>query len=731
MIIQVAKVRASGIRSVLAVKQDGSIENRAKTLTVRFPKDCTDAASPGSVWRIEGAIEQRCFAINHVKIVKEEHIKAQKAEFIKPSGELLALWISYNIDGIGITIARRLVRALPNLHEIIREADSKTLSAIKGLNETRAKAIIENWPSESLYDVLEFLQTSSLPLGLARRLVSVYEDQALEKLKVDPFILAAFGVSFSNILDFIERLELKIESDRILAAIAEHVATRYCHRTGSTVIPVEHLIEQSTAITEDLKLSTETLVSDAISHGVFLETSKGLQTLGAAIQENTVAHFIKKAALRPAGQGSLLATWEKNLTDESIEQALVNFESTLPFRMNEEQRDAIKGAVKSPVSIISGGAGTGKTTILKALFALYDQLADGIFEYQVALSGRAAQRMSESTERPAITIAKMIYDHVGEKKNQIPDHILLVVDEASMVDLLSAYKLVGILPEATRIVLVGDDAQLLPVGGGLVFHAAINSTLPVFHLKQVKRQSDQSGIHRLATAIRNNDFKLDLLNCESKDCTYSDNTSPEHIVNVWEKAGGAESCVILTPSRKGNLGVDSLNQLIQSHLDSFENRPSLHYQDDLRGWITWITSSGAELRLEDQIMITANDYETGIRNGDLGTITEVLSEPEDDVIGRMNVNGEIIDITATLLESVELGYAITIHKSQGSQWPTCIFMLPSYVEHMLDQTLLYTAVTRPAEKLVILGKSELVSKALAKGKSSDHRVTNLENLLIN
>lgn len=730
MIIQVAKVRASGIRSVLAVKDDGSIENRKMTLTVKFPKNCTDAASPGSVWNIEGEIEYRSFAINHSKVIQEEHIKAKKAEFLRPSGELLANWIASNIQGIGITIARRLVRAFPNINEIIRESDSKALSGVKGLNETRAKAIIDNWPSESLYDVLEFLQSSKLPLGLANRLVRVYDDQALEKLKVDPFILAAFGVSFPNILDFIERLELKIESDRILAAIAEHVATKYCHRTGSTVIPVEHLIEQSKAITEDLNLSTTTLVSDAISHGIFLETSKGLQTLGAAIQENTVAHFIKKAASRTPGEGSLLAAWEKDLTDETIEQALVNFESTLPFEMTAEQRGAVKGAVKSPVSIISGGAGTGKTTILKALFAIYDQLADGLFEYQVALSGRAAQRMSESTERPAITIAKMIFDHVGEKKNQMPDHLLLVVDEASMVDLLSAYKLVGILPEATRIVLVGDDAQLLPVGSGLVFHAAINSTLPVFHLKQVKRQSDQSGIHRLATAIRHNDFKLDLLNSESKDCTYSENTTPEHIINVWENAGGAPSCVILTPSRKGNLGVDCLNQLIQSHLDSFENRPSLHYQDDLRGWIKWITSTGAELRLEDQIMITANDYETGIRNGDLGTIIEVLPEPEDEVIGRMNVNGEIIEITATLLESIDLGYAITIHKSQGSQWPTCIFMLPSYVEHMLDQTLLYTAVTRPAEKLVILGKSELVSKALVKGKSSDYRVTNLENLLI-
>ncbi|MGX1201146.1 AAA family ATPase [Marinobacter sp. MBR-105] len=728
MMVQIAKVRPSGIRTAWEVREDGSHAQRDATLAIQFPTQWREAASVGSIWSVEGKIERRNYKARGFT-VNDDLLTVESARYVRPSGELLARWIAKNIDGLGDVIARRLVRALPDIDAVVRRGDVQALMVVSGINEGRAKTLIEKWPPEDLYGVLNWLQESGLPLGIADRLARVYGESALDRLKDDPFLLAAFGVSFKKILELITTLKIELPRARLLAAIAEHVASSLCARTGSTVVSDDELVAGAERAATDLGIASNGLIDAAIAHGVLIRTERGLQGLGAAIQEHAVARFLDRSAARPAGAGAMLAAWEKGLTDELIESALRSFEATLPFAMTAEQRAAVKGAVKSPVSIISGGAGTGKTTILLAIWAVYDQIAEGVAQFQVALSGRAAQRMAESTGRPAATIAKLLSGHRGENQPDFPEHALLVVDEASMVDLLTAYRLVGILPYATRILLVGDVAQLPPIGGGLVFHAAMRSNLPAFELSQVKRQGQDSGIHRLATAVRTNTYDHGLLNSASGDCHYDPDCSPETLIRVWEESGGAEGCILLTPTRKGPLGVDALNALIQSHRDAAERRPELHYSDDLRGWIPWVTRRGARLRLGDQVMVTANDYDADIRNGDLGTISDVYAEARDEVLGLMELNGRVVEITAGLLETLDLGYAITIHKSQGSQWPTCILLLPGYVPHMLDQTLLYTAITRPAERLRVLGDRSLITRALGRGSVAAQRNTNLESLL--
>lgn len=728
MMVQIAKVRPSSIRTACEVREDGSLAHRDTTLAIQFPAQWRAAANVGSVWSVEGKIERRNYKARGFT-VNDDLLTVESAQYVRPSGELLARWIAKNIDGLGEVIARRLVRALPDIDAVVRHGDVQALTAVSGINEGRAKALIEKWPPEGLYGVLCWLQECGLPLGLAERLARVYGEGALDRLKDDPFLLAAFGVSFQQILDLITKLEITLPRDRLLAAIAERVASSLCARTGSTVVTENELTSGAARVAADLGIVSDGLIEAAIAYGALIRTERGLQGLGAAIQEHAVARFLNRSAARPAGAGAMLAAWERNLNDASIEAALSSFEAALPFTLTAQQRAAVKGAVKSPVSIISGGAGTGKTTILLAILAVYDQIAEGMAQFQVALSGRAAQRMAESTGRPAITIAKLLSDHLGENKPDFPEHALPVVDEASMVDLLTAYRLVGILPYATRILLVGDVGQRPPIGGGLIFHAAMRSNLPAFELSQVKRQGQDSGIHRLATAVRTNTYDHGLLNSVSGDCHYDPDCSPESVIRVWEEEGGAEDCILLTPTRKGPLGVDALNGLIQSHRDTTERHPELHYSDDLRGWIPWVTCRGARLHQGDQVMVTANDYDSDIRNGDLGTILEVYPEARHEVLGLMELNGRVVEITADLLETLDLGYAITIHKSQGSQWPTCILLLPGYVPNMLDQSLLYTAITRPAERLLVLGDRSLILRALSRGSVAAHRKTNLENLL--
>lgn len=725
MIIQITKQRPHRHFSAQQVAEDGSYIKRPRTLVVKFPKHCLGAAELGSVWQIGGSVTTREYKYKDRTIV-EDLIEPKKPKLLRPDGELLATWISNNIAGVGITKARRLVRMYNanELDQIVLNDDIIKLSSITGISVETAKSIMSNWPTPAMWSALEFLQSSRLPMGVAKRLSRVYGDRVKCRLRTDPFILTAFGVCFEDILKLVKKLDIKVSEESLLAAISEKVTLAYGHKTGSTVVPVHILTEQAKGVCEELNVSLDKLIESALSKGSLIQVEAGYQLLGSAIQEASVGKFLARCANRKAGAGSTLASWERGLTDEVIENGLLDFERTLPFTMTAEQRAAVIDVVKSNVAVISGGAGTGKTTILLAVISLYESISNGMAMSLVALSGRAAQRMAEATGREAMTIAKLVANHTGDNKPDLPEHMLLVVDEASMMDLLSAYRLVGLLPYSTRIILVGDVAQLPPVGQGLVFHSVMLSDLPVFELTQVKRQGATSGIHLLASGIRNSEYYESMLHPSTDDVFYTADASENSIMEAYLNGGGPERAIVLTPTRKGPLGVKAINTLIQSCFDD-EQPPVLYYQDPAYGWIRWVTASDSQLRLGDQVIVTANDYEEDIRNGDLGTITEVYSENQNGCFGVVNIDGHDVEINQAVLEKLELGYAITIHKSQGSQWPTCLFLLPNYAKHMLDQTLLYTAITRPSEDLVILGDKSLIQSAVERGSSVYGRTTNL------
>ncbi|TQE99082.1 MAG: AAA family ATPase, partial [Spiribacter salinus] len=297
-------------------------------------------------------------------------------------------------------------------------------------------------------------------------------------------------------------------------------------------------------------------------------------------------------------------------------------------------------------------------------------------------------------------------------------------------------RLVGILPAATRVLFVGDTGQLPPIGAGLVFHALSDTAVPFFHLSQVQRQDEQSGIHRFAMSVRNAlpeippDTKATL--AESADCTIESNADIGRLIDLWNDAGGAKRCIVLSPIRKGELGVTNINLALQHASDA--SRPSLHYQDPLRGWIPWVTESGARLLLGDRVLVTANNYvqDADLRNGDLGVVSDAFQAPSntDGAVGMLEVNGLDVRITPDLVEKLDLGYAVTIHKAQGSQWPTCFVMLPTEAKQMADRSLVYTAATRPRERLVLMGNADLIEAAVRRGASASMRETCLTARLL-
>jgi exodeoxyribonuclease V alpha subunit len=730
-VIQISRTRAMGFATVDLVNKDGSIRKRDRTTVVHFPEDAQGAATAGSLWEVSGKEQANNFKVNDTWIF-EYTIEPNQLRYLRPSGQVLARWLSTNIKGVGRVIANRLVR-LPNLNQLIKNRDRNQLLAVAGMSGDRVDRLINDWPDDSLHEAIEWLESQQLPLGLGAKLVSIFGDDCIAKVKEYPLLLVSMGVPFETAMRLVERLGLSVLDYRILGGIAQHIAIQHATNTGSTVICERDLISGVTKIIKsDVTEATGHL---ACQQGLLAEVPGGYQVFGTALMELAVAQFLAASYCRKPGESSLLAAWETTLTSDAVSSALQTYEAAIEFSLNSEQKAAVIGAVMSPVCCISGGAGTGKTTILRSILGVYDIVSDGLACYQLALSGRAAQRLAEATGKPAQTIAKFLVDHLGEAKPNLQSHLLIVVDEASMVDLLSMYRLIGVLPPATRFLFVGDTMQLPPVGAGLVFHALNQTQIPFFNLSHVQRQKEHSGIHRFAASLRKSLVELPPKTSgslkESSDCSFEANVSIERLIELWREAGGVEKCVVLSPMRKGELGVDSLNIALQQSFDC--NRPVLHYQDPGRGWIPLETQSGAQLHEGDAVLITENHYVEGadVRNGDLGILSHVREKPgADGSIGMLEINGRVVTIMVNLVGKLELGYAITIHKAQGSQWHTCFVVLPREANRMIDQQLLYTAVTRPAERLVLMGDAEVISKAVKRGSKSSSRRTCLRQRLI-
>ncbi|WP_420390686.1 AAA family ATPase [Marinobacter sp.] len=720
-LIQVAKHRHGGYCYVHLINADGTIKQRQRSLIVRFPRDL-GAVPVGSVWKVSGQQAVNQFMVNGY-LIYEDVLEATHASMVRPTKHTLTRWIRINIEGIGEVIANRLVRQR-NLETWVRNADIDALCGVHGMNATLARRLIDQWPEEGLYRTMDWLDALDLSPSLGFNLLKLFGTEVIDRLTDNPFLLLGLNVPYSKVLVVIDQLRLNLSDETLIAGAAMHAVVERTGSSGSTVVSRQVLRES----VEKLRGSVSDINPGeaAVKQGLLVRVEGGYQLWGAALMEAEVARRLVLALRRPAGHGSLLAAWERRVDNSTLRRALARYEQELSFTLTEEQRQAVIGALSGPVVCISGGAGTGKTTILQAIIGLYGALADGLAYLPVALSGRAAQRMAQSTGMPAQTIAKLIADHLGDGKPSLPEHVLVIIDEASMVDLLSMYRLVGLLPVATRFILLGDNAQLPPVGGGLIFHALYDSPIPFFELSQVKRQSEQSPIHRFATSVRQGDIKMPEMALEtlseSPDCCILPPTSLEQLTAFWRDAGILSERIILSPRRSGDWGVTTLN----SHFQRVQGlyRSDLHYLDPAKGWIPWITRHNQRLKQGDPILVTANIYgdELDVRNGDLGVVTEVFPHiSPEGWYGVAEINGELKGISQALVEVLDLGYAITFHKAQGSQWKTVFSVVTREARHMLDASLVYTASTRPTKRLILIADPLCLREAVKAGNSASRR----------
>ena len=707
--------------TVLLLRVDGEDE----PITV---VGCIPCAAAGEGMTVTGVW------VNHP--VHGPQLSAESVERRLPQEEedIVCYLSSGILKGVGPATAQRLVERFGADTLRVLEEEPERLRTIKGITAKKAMELSEAFRAlTGLRQVMEFLARYDLPVYLAMAVQRTYGDNALQMLRDDPYILsrAQFGVDFA-VADAIA-ISMGFGGDdpcRLRAAIEYELA----HNAGNghVFLPREKLLAATSQLVDVDTDMVETALDKLIDSFAVVEKPianvRGCYLPRLYQAETFVAQRLLSMLRAPVEQ---LRQVDKTIDAIEKEQGV----SYAPL-----QRQAVRMAAEGGVLLLTGGPGTGKTTSLRGIVALYRRM--GLDVVLLAPTGRAAKRLGEVTDCDAQTIHRalgMSYnDLTGQaafKKNgsdPLEAHAV-IVDEMSMVDLELMQALLEALRPGCRLVLVGDPDQLPSVGAGNVLGDLLRSTVvPTVSLTQVFRQAEQSAIIRNAHAV--NMGQPPQLDSNQGDFFFLCRRSPDRLVQtVVELCRDrlprnmnipAEQIQVLSPTRKGACGTVSLNRALQAAL----NPPSPQKRQKQWGDVTF--------RVGDRVMQTKNNYDvlwekddgtagSGIFNGDVGVIQDIDSSGELIVL---RFDDRTATYTADLLSQLDMAYAITVHKSQGSEYPAVILVSAPAAPSLMVRGVLYTAITRARRMLIMVG-DDAVPARMAENDRQQRRYSGLRRRL--
>ena len=707
--------------TVLLLRVDGEDE----PITV---VGCIPCAAAGEGMTVTGVW------VNHP--VHGPQLSAESVERRLPQEEedIVSYLSSGILKGIGPATAQRLVERFGTDTLRVLEEEPERLKTIKGITAKKAMELSEAFRAlTGLRQVMEFLARYDLPVYLAMAVQRTYGDNALQMLRDDPYILsrAQFGVDFA-VADAIA-ISMGFGGDdpcRLRAAIEYELA----HNAGNghVFLPREKLLAATAQLVDVDTDMVETALDKLIDSFAVVEKPianvRGCYLPRLYQAETFVAQRLLSMLRAPVEQ---LRQVDKTIDAIEKEQGV----SYAPL-----QRQAVRMAAEGGVLLLTGGPGTGKTTSLRGIVALYRRM--GLDVALLAPTGRAAKRLGEVTDCDAQTIHRalgMSYnDLTGQaafKKNgsdPLEAHAV-IVDEMSMVDLELMQALLEALRPGCRLVLVGDPDQLPSVGAGNVLGDLLRSTVvPTVSLTQVFRQAEQSAIIRNAHAV--NMGQPPQLDSNQGDFFFLCRRSPDRLVQtVVELCRDrlprnmnipSEQIQVLSPTRKGACGTVSLNRALQAAL----NPPSPQKRQKQWGDVTF--------RVGDRVMQTKNNYDvlwekddgtagSGIFNGDVGVIQDIDSSGELIVL---RFDDRTATYTADLLSQLDMAYAITVHKSQGSEYPAVILVSAPAAPSLMVRGVLYTAITRARRMLIMVG-DDAVPARMAENDRQQRRYSGLRRRL--
>jgi exodeoxyribonuclease V alpha subunit len=615
------------------------------------------------------------------------------------------------VKGIGPVYAKKIVQVFGEKTLRIIDESPTFLREVKGIGPKRIGEIRESWRQQKVVrDILVFLQSHGVGTGRAVRIYKTYGDQSVAKVKENPYRLAndVWGIGFATADNLAQRLGISADSPMRAAAALRHVL-KECADDGHCAYPIAGVIEEAQKLTgistTTLKAAAELLIdSKDVIREDRLTPEPWLYLKKLFFAERTVADRLTQlmrgdAALKTIDVGAAVSWVERKMGMELASQ----------------QKEAIRRAVTEKVVVITGGPGVGKTTLVRGIIEVF--LAKGKKVQLAAPTGRAARRLRESTGQPALTLHRLLeYQRSGAKRDEKNplDHDLLVVDEMSMVDIALMEALLRSLPAHASLVLVGDADQLPSVGPGSVLADLIASKwIPVVHLTQIFRQAEESGIVRAAYRVNNGELpesppegKLgDFYFIEVDDPALIQDRMVALIRDRIPARFGLDPLAdvqILTPMNRADLGVRQLNQLVQGVLNAPGDEPE-------------VSRFGIAFRPGDKVLQTVNNYDKGVFNGDIGRVKRV--DLEEQTV-RVDFDGTGVLYEFDELDELSLAYALTIHKSQGSEYPAVV--IPLHTQHflLLRRNLIYTAITRGRKLVVIVGSRKALETAVRRQDDS-------------
>lgn len=716
-----------GVPEVLAGVVERVLFERAETgyrvLRVRRPDEpqpvvvvgSLPPAEPGELIRAEGAW--------YDNPTWGRQFRARTAMIEPPTSEagLIAYLASGRIKGIGEEVARRLVERFGVGLDRIIERQPARLREVEGVGPKLAARLRKAWQEQRrVREALMFLADHGLSLTRAARVVEAYGENAVQTVSRDPYALARDirGIGFGTADEVAQRLGMTADSPlRLGAAMAE--VLRGAASEGHTALPVAAALARLAELVGIDSEQAEEAVARECRLGRLVEVeAEGevyLMLAELAVAEAGIAERLAELTRRPP-------TWEV----PEAAAAIAASEAALGVTLAPSQRDAILTAIGSKGLIITGGPGTGKTTLVRGILAA---LGEGPRVLLAAPTGRAARRLAESTGREAKTLHRLLEadPERGFRRNmgRPVEADLVIVDEASMIDTGLMAALLEALPATTALILVGDVDQLPSIGPGQVLADLLAAgTVPAIRLTEIFRQAAESGIVRNAHRINRGELPVFARSEEGLADFYGIRAmSPEDAeaklvelvtARIPERFGldPLNDLQVLTPVHRGKMGTAALNELLQGWLNP--DAPLSLMRGQMR------------FALGDRVMQLENDYEREIYNGDVGRVVGV--DPATQSL-QVVLDGRIFKYAADELEQLTLAYAMTVHKAQGSEYPAVILPLLRQHGRMLRRNLLYTAITRACRLVVLLTEPNALERAI--GDLGDlHRTTLLRHRLL-
>ena len=648
-----------------------------------------------------------------------QQLKVERYQRAKPSSAgLIKYFSSQHFKGIGKKTAEKIIHLYGDdpIDNILEDPDK--LESISGLSKANRENLVSklrlNYGAEQ---ILAKLAEYGLNNKTAVQIFERYKEESLTVITENPYQLVEDiqGIGFKMADKLAEQVGINSDAPQRFRAALVHTLLETSIDKGDTYIEAKELLEKSLFILEEVR-QVELDPSQIAQELTQLISEDKVQNIGTKIFDNTL--FYAESGIHKHLTRILDRPLEKEISSQDIQTEIKHIQAEFNINYDKAQKNAIQKAIQSKVFLLTGGPGTGKTTVINGIIKAYANLHQIDLQKSdrpiilAAPTGRAARRMNELTGLPSATIHRHLGlngDSEYQALDEFLDCDLIIIDEFSMVDTWLANQLFSAIASNTQIVIVGDSDQLPSVGPGQVLADLLKiNRLPQVSLTKIFRQSEDSTIVTLANQIRQGRLPTDFT-AKKADRSYFEAQSThipqmiQKIVSSALKSGiDAQEIQILAPMYRGQVGITHLNKLMQDLLNPLNNQLEFQFND-------------LHFRKGDKVLHLINDAQINVFNGDIGYITDLIpakytESKQDEMI--LDFDGTEINYPRNEWLKITLAYAMSIHKSQGSEFKVVILPVTRQSGRLLQRNLIYTAITRSKSKLVMLGEIAAFDNAI-------------------